>query len=1263
MMSVGRPLASTAAVPPTPTPKRIRDAVNNATDLLPIQGILENFIHHNPLHHFENRQFNDALELTRTLESVASPGERVNQLVSIDPRRRSNEALVDLCAVFLDRGAAKWTPSFRNRGFLWFFASLECLGVAPWRSHARDVARHVLNASPHPGELDSVALAEQIVRENLEFFGVDESEWTDVTRVMMLELRGWAGMFHRMETHPAEQPTDTCVRLIEFCAVQSVLMRSSIEALARQHGWSETNESFAEWLSAAPKTRTAEESEHSGQHTSAIASLDQSSSRRETLEAEFQNALLTAIGTKPVAARGAGERAMLQLYTCIDDRECSFRRHIEEFNPTAIETFGVAGFFGIPLRFEPSDGGDISVLAPEGATPVAVLHEVGDGADHARYRERRRLLARCSAVWEAASFSPLGSLALSLFAPLSLTRLWMIGSAPQLYHRAIDFARAKFTPKPKTDFALPESREHAAGLLARMFNDVGHRHFAPIVLMVGHGSHSVNNPFAAAYNCGACGGREGGPNARLVARLANDHEVRALLQRTHNIVIPEDTVFVGGQHNTTAETVEFFDTDRLPPSHRALFDEVRHVVDTALGKNAMERTTRFVLASNVHTEQGALMHVNTRAADAAEVRPELNHATNAAVVIGRRELTKGRFLDRRVFLPTYDPAGDDDAGTNLEHVLAPALIVCSGINLEYLFSTIETEHHGAGSKVPLNIVGNIGVLQGTSGDLRPGLPTQMTEMHVPVRALFVIDAPIARVEAVLSRRRELQQLVHNAWVRLAVRDPTTNQFHVFSDGQYVPVGIDRNRLSTYVPLTHHRLHGMRVARNEQLIFWAASAAMMMSCIGPVLLYAGDMMNSRGALIALAGTMLSLPVLSFARRYLHGEFMFGRFSLLSVGLTLGFNLVATAPTLLQALAGWSLFGFASTFLIGAYNDRPTVRNNATFAFAAYELSDFAFLCGIAFAGFHASFGGTEHHNLACRRSAVGGAAQVESVSARRIVCTIDGGPDAGERARLRRPLGARRRRAADEHDADLVHLGLGACGSGERRVADGGVRVADRAHPSRPQGRAGERDLGDARPDFRDTCVGSRRLGVADVARACGVSHRAGAARAKRHRRLAQHPQRAGLRAMAACGAQCTVSSSVGTEAHQERHSLDAHARHDREHSGAPHSAATEQVATVGHHIGGCRIGRFAIHTVGARERGALDSFAQHGASGGDVGRVFAIGRIGDFDSILVCQCVECTSISQAQQHKRPDEARQRKRQFWKSVATLKKRKKFFFFQN
>jgi len=49
-------------------------------------------------------------------------------------------------------------------------------------------------------------------------------------------------------------------------------------------------------------------------------------------------------------------------------------------------------------------------------------------------------------------------------------------------------------------------------------------------------------------------------------------------------------------------------------------------------------------------------------------------------------------------------------------------IVHAGISLEYLFSTVEG---GAGTKVAMNLVGNFGVQQGTSGDLLIGLPTQV----------------------------------------------------------------------------------------------------------------------------------------------------------------------------------------------------------------------------------------------------------------------------------------------------------------------------------------------------------------------------------------------------------------------------------------------------------------------------------------------------------------------------------------------------------
>ncbi len=861
-------------------------------------------------------------------------------LLHVDPRKRVNEALADLSSAFLDRGAAKWAPQYRDKGFLYFFASLESLGFAPWRKFARDCAKRILDHHRKHAADGLQSIGETILMENLEAFGIPPEEHQLCIQSMLMEIRGWAGMFYRMETHPLEAPSNTTVRLMDFCVVKSIMDRSSIETFARKS--KPIAISLGSWLATAPKYRSSKHEETS-HHTSAIAFVDQSSERRESLETQFQNTLLHSIGTKPLE-KTATHRPALQLYTCIDDRECSFRRHVEEANPSEIETFGVAGFFGIPIQYKPADGRDQMILAPEGQNPTAVLVERDNTP---RYRWRHRSFARVALMWENASFSPIKSLFLSFLSPIAISRLYLIGYFPTMKQKMEELFHHNFLHKPRTDFQLPFSPEQSASLLARTFKDIGtHNNFAPLIVVLGHGAISVNNPFAAAYNCGACGGREGGPNARLLARLANDKEVRAHLQKDHNIRIPDDTVFIGGLHNTTTDTVTFFDTDSLPESHKAQFIKVKQIIEQALGKNALERCHRFMLAKNVTTTKEALQHVQARATDPAEVRPELNHATNAAVVIGRRELTKSCFLDRRVFLPSYDPFSDDDAGTNLEHVLAPALVVCSGINLEYLFSTISVDHHGAGTKAPLNIVGNIGVIQGTSGDLRPGLPSQMTEMHIPVRAAYIVDAPIERVEAVLARREDLRKLVRNEWVQFVVRDPATGAFYKQSQGQYFPVGSQES--IPYVPFTPHRNHGLNITHREAIIYASATAGMLLACGVPIFLFGSQAMNPYGTLIALCGTMLSLPVLAFSRRYLHGEFMFARFQALCVGLLLGFNLIATAPTLEHAMAGWSLFGFASTFLIGAYNDRPTVRNNATFAFAAYRISDFAMLVAATFA---------------------------------------------------------------------------------------------------------------------------------------------------------------------------------------------------------------------------------------------------------------------------------------------------------------------------
>merc|ERR1712159_721684 len=181
---------------------------------------------------------------------------------------------------------------------------------------------------------------------------------------------------------------------------------------------------------------------------------------------------------------------------------------------------------------------------------------------------------------------------------------------------------------------MPFSNEEAALRLAQTFQNIGVKdRFSPIIMILGHGSRTVNNPFDAAHNCGACGGREGGPNARLTAHYANDKEIRMILLKEHNIKIPDDTYFIGGYHDTSTEIVELFDTEAVPSSLRQHFKHAQTILYYGRGHNALERCSKFMLASHIKTTEKALEHVNTRGTDLGEARPELGHATNAAVII------------------------------------------------------------------------------------------------------------------------------------------------------------------------------------------------------------------------------------------------------------------------------------------------------------------------------------------------------------------------------------------------------------------------------------------------------------------------------------------------------------------------------------------------------------------------------------------------------------------------------------------------------
>ncbi|MEZ4389713.1 MAG: putative inorganic carbon transporter subunit DabA [Polyangiales bacterium] len=518
----------------------------------------------------------------------------------------------------------------------------------------------------------------------------------------------------------------------------------------------------------------------------------------DAYELHHQHEVLGALAdlrARPVATPPAPR---FQVAFCIDDREEGIRRHFEELDE-AHETFGVAGFFGVAMRYEALDDRRPAPLCPAVVTPSHTIVErarAQQGSPAALRKSRQRQLGLLRReVADASRSLAAGAVFTSLVGALAVIPLTLRLVAPRLAWRMQNALLRRWLPAPETELALSrdEGDVAAAGFtlterverVAATLQNMGMlTRFGGLVALLGHGASTVNNPHHSAYDCGACGGRNGGPNARAFAAMANDPAVRERL-RDKGIVIPEGTWFLGGVHDTTTDAVTLADEDAVPESLRGELAALRKSLDEARARSAHERCRRFAHAPARLTPAEALRHVEARAVDLAQPRPELGHVTNAITVVGRRALTRGLFLDRRALLVSYDPASDGE-GRVLSRILGAVVPVCAGINLEYLFSTVDNDRWGSGTKLPHNLAALLGVMEGTRGDLRTGLPRQMIEIHEPVRLLLVVEATPARLRATLAGDPTVAELVERGWVRLVSIDPDDGAAQVYTDGVFAP---------------------------------------------------------------------------------------------------------------------------------------------------------------------------------------------------------------------------------------------------------------------------------------------------------------------------------------------------------------------------------------------------------------------------------------------------------------------------------------------
>jgi len=766
-----------------------------------------------------------------------------------------NNQIIKWITAFTDEGLAGWEMPGREEGF-----------YLVWKNLAqKDFSGQLLGIKDFPKKiLDLPANPEEAISYSLHQLEIPQEQWKDYLSKQLSLLPGWTRYirwlgehpiygehpkYHAQQKHPVDITQYLAVRLFYEVELTNIKCQKewgidgTISSLSAY--WNNRSEDYQQKINnelqpgdptKQMKCRCAWRLFHLAQFLELspkeINDLSLTNAQMllqwlddfpldqhgcvwiEAYEDSFREKMLKNISAHRGKTPELATRPHAQLAFCIDVRSESFRRHIETQGP--YETFGFAGFFGIPISHQAFDSDQRASLCPVLLTPNHAVTETprsGEEAALKKYSSGTRWRQLGQHFFHDMKHNPIGSMmvidVLGLFFSLGLlgktflqktfrgitstieNRLTQkvstqisVSAPSDPEHPKIGEVNAKGIPEGLSQgFSLEERATFVENALRAMGLT---KNFARFICLCGHGSETENNPYYGALDCGACGGAPGDANARVFAAMANETEVRSILKE-QGLLIPDDTWFLPGKHNTTTDRIEFYDLEELPDSYKKDFQTLKKDLEEAGARQALERCYRIPSAPTKISPEQAFAHVDERSCDWANTRPEWGLAGNGAFIIGRRKLTKGLDLGGRAFLHSYDPVADSE-GIILEKIMTAPLIVGEWINMGYYFPSVDPWTYGSGSKVLHNVVGGVGMMLGSQSDLQMGFPLQTVNngnihYHEPMRLLAIIEHTPHVISSIIQKHAILQQLFHNQWLNLIALDPNKFGFHRYNVDQ------------------------------------------------------------------------------------------------------------------------------------------------------------------------------------------------------------------------------------------------------------------------------------------------------------------------------------------------------------------------------------------------------------------------------------------------------------------------------------------------